>query len=299
MNGATIIPERGKDKIMNPSRIGSLLLASLLSVPAFAGDRLLVTGGAQQLEGQGGGGLVPWALIAGYGTRDQVGGSVFATRVDTQDFKTDSFGVAVGLFDRFELSFAKQRFDAGSVVPGLDLKMDTFGAKVKVFGDAVYGQDEWWPQVAIGLQHKKNTEMAVPFAIGARDDKDTELYVAATKVWLAGGPMGRNLLANVTLRSTRANQLGFLGFGGDKGGGRKLQVEAAAAVMLTDQLVLGAEYRAKPDNLSAFKEEDFSDVFVAWFPSKYVAVTGAYAKLGTVAGKPSQGGAYLSVQLTY
>jgi hypothetical protein len=49
--------------------------------------------------------------------------------------------------------------------------MDTFGAKLKVFGDAVYDQDEWWPQVAVGLQHKKNTEMAIPFAVGAKDDQ--------------------------------------------------------------------------------------------------------------------------------
>ena len=37
--------------------------------PARAGDRLLATGGVSQVEGAGGGGLVPWALIAGYGTR--------------------------------------------------------------------------------------------------------------------------------------------------------------------------------------------------------------------------------------
>ena len=122
--------------------------------------------------------------------------------------------------------------------------------------------------------------------------------MAATKVWLAG-LAGRNVLGNLTLRATRANQLGFLGFGGDRGDSRKLQVEAALAVLLTDQLVLGAEYRAKPDNLGAFREDDFSDVFVAWFPSKRVAVTAAYVRLGSVAGKSSQGGAYLSVQLTH
>lgn len=284
---------------MKTIRTCLLLAASVVSLSAPAGDRLIVTGGAQQLEGQGGGGLVPWALIAGYGTRDQVGGSAYATRVDTQDFKADSFGVAVGFYDRVELSVAKQRFDATSVVPGLKLDMETLGAKVKVFGDAVYEQDSPWPQVALGVQHKKNKDMVVPYAIGAKDDKDTEFYVAATKVWLAGGPMGRNLLLNLTLRSTKANQLGFLGFGGDKDGSRRIQAEVAAAVMLTDQLVLGAEYRAKPDNLSAFREDDFSDVFVAWFPNKYVAVTAAYARLGTVAGKSGQGGGYLSVQLTY
>ncbi|APV52420.1 hypothetical protein BWI17_12390 [Betaproteobacteria bacterium GR16-43] len=275
-----------------------VFVLGLASFPAFGGDRLLVTGGAQQLEGQGGGGLVPWALIAGYGTRDQVGGSAFATRVETQDFKTDSYGIAMGLFDRLELSVAKQAFDASSVVPGLKLHMDTFGAKVKVFGDALYEQDSPWPQVSLGAQYKKNHDMDVPRAVGAKRDSDTDLYVAATKVWL-GGAWGRNVVANLTLRSTRANQLGFLGFGGDANDSRELQAEGSVAVMLSDQVVVGAEYRAKPDNLSAFKEDAFSDAFVAWFPNKYVAITAAYANLGSVAGKGGQRGAYLSVQLTY
>ena len=60
-----------------------------------------------------------------------------------------------------------------------------------------------------------------------------------------------------------------------------------------------SRYRAKPDNLSAFREDAFSGAFLAWFPSKYVAITAAYANLGSVAGKGGQRGAYLSVQLTY
>ncbi len=274
------------------------VLFVFLCFAARAGDRLVVTGGAQQIEGAAGGGLVPWALIAGYGTREQVGGSAYATRVDTQDFKVDSFGVAVGFFDRWELSAARQSLDAGSVIPGLEIRVDTLGAKVKVFGDAVYDQDTPWPQVALGVLHKKNRDMVVPTAIGATSDSDTDFYVAATKVWLAGAA-GRNVVANLTLRATRANQLGFLGFGGDRGDSRKLQAEAALAVLLSDRLVVGAEYRAKPDNLSALKEDDFSDVFMAWFPSKWIAITAAYARLGSVAGKSGQGGAYLSIQVTH
>ena len=38
-----------------------------------SGGRLLLTGGVSTIEGAGGGGLVPWALIGGYGTRDEVG----------------------------------------------------------------------------------------------------------------------------------------------------------------------------------------------------------------------------------
>ena len=278
-------------------RIAAGLAATLLSTASLAGDRLLATGGAHMVEGAGGGGIVPWALIAGYGTNRQVGGSAFYTRVSTDDFDLDSFGAAVGFYDRVELSVARQKFDAGSVIPGLELEVDVVGAKVKVFGDAVYDQDSPWPQVSVGLMHKRNRDMTVPSAVGAQKGRDTDIYISATKVWLAG-MMGRNALATLTLRATRANQLGLLGFGGDKKSSRSLQPELSAAVLLTDNLALGAEHRWKPDNLGAFKEEDFSDVFLAWFPHRNVAVTAAWARLGSIAGKKKQDGAYLSIQLT-
>lgn len=278
------------------ARTGLIAIALAAATGACAGDRLLVTGGAHQVEGAAGGGLVPWALIAGYGTRDQVGGSAFATRVETDDYRLDTGGVAVGFFDRVELSASKQRFDASAAVPGLTLRMDTIGAKVRLLGDAVYDQDSPLPQVAVGIQHKRNTHMAIPAAIGARSGSDTDFYVAATKVWL-GGAWGRNAFANVTLRATRANQFGLLGFGGDREGSRRIEPEISAGVMLRDDLALGVEYRGKPDNLSAFKEEDASDVFVAWFPTRHLGVTAAWARLGSIAGKPRQDGFYLSLQL--
>ncbi len=267
------------------------------AVSALGGDRLLATGGAQMIEGAGGGGVVPWALVAGYGTNRQVGGSAFYTRVKSDDFDLEAYGAAVGLFDRVELSFARQKFDAGSVVPGLMLKMDVAGAKVKVFGDALYDQDTPWPQVAVGAMYKKNKDMTIPFAVGAKRGGDTEVYVAATKIWLAG-VFGRNALANVTLRSTRANQMGLLGFGGDRKGSRSLEPEVSGAVLLTDNLALGADYRWKPDNLGFAKEENFGDIFLAWFPHRNLAITGAWARLGSIAGKKSQDGPYISVQLT-
>jgi hypothetical protein len=278
-------------------KIAAAAVAACAAFGAQAGDRLLATGGAHMIEGAAGGGVVPWAFIAGYGTNRQVGGSAFFTRVETDDFELDSGGIAVGIFDRVELSFARQKFDAGSVIPGLELKTDTLGAKVRVYGDAVYDQDSPWPQVALGVLHKKNKDMTVPSLIGARDDSGTDIYVAATKVWLAG-VAGRNALATFVLRGTKANQFGLLGFGGDKKDGYSVQPEVSAAVLLTDTLALGAEYRWKPDNLSAFKEEDASDVFLAWFPHRHVAFTAAYAQLGTIAGKDKQKGWYLSLQLT-
>jgi hypothetical protein len=54
----------------------------------------------------------------------------------------------------------------------------------------------------------------------------------------------------------------------------------------------------KPRNLGVDNEKDYYDAFVAWFPTKHLSVTAAYAVLGdiTVFNPTKQRGAYLSVQ---
>lgn len=274
---------------------------SIASGAAYAepGGRLLATGGVTQIEGSAGGGLVPWALIAGYGTRDQIGGSAFYTDMRTQGFTLGSGGVAVGFYDRVELSFAQQRFGLGDTIPNTSIEQDIVGLKIKVYGDAVYDQDNPWPQIAIGAQYKHNRDFDfVPKLLGAKKDSGTDLYAAATKVYLAG-PFGRNWLLNGTVRASKANQFGILGFGGDLNDSYRARFEGSVGVFLTDSLVLGAEYRNKPNNLSAFKEESASDLFLAWMPNKWLALTAAYVDLGNIANKPNQTGTYLSLQINY
>ncbi len=265
--------------------------------PANAGDRLIATGGVSQIEGAAGGGLVPWAVIAGYGTRDQIAATAFHTNIDIDDFGLKSSGVAVGLNDRVELSLTRQLFSLGTTVPGQSIRQDIFGAKIKIAGDAVFDQDSWMPQIAVGLQHKRNRDMAIPIALGARHGSGTDLYLSATKLYLAGFA-GRNVLLNATLRATKANQLGLLGFGGDKRDRYQVELEASAAILLTDYFAVGAEYRFKSDNLTVFREDNYADFFAAWFINKHVSLTLAYARLGQVADKKNQDGIYLSVQLS-
>jgi Protein of unknown function (DUF3034) len=272
------------------------VLAASASLANAAGNRLLATGGVMQIEGSAGGGLVPWALIAGLGTDAQIGAAAACTQVRPQAFELRSCGIAVGFHDRVELSFAHQRFDLDEIIAGQSIVQNVFGAKVRIFGDAVFDQDRWFPQFSVGLQYKQNSDFEfVPALLGAVDDSDVDLYVAATKVYLAG-PFSRTWLLNATLRSTRGNQLGILGFGGDRKDARSLNAELSAAVFVTDELVAGAEYRQKPDNLSAFAEDDYWDLFAAWFPSKHISVTAAYADLGQIAMKTGQHGWYLSLQ---
>lgn len=274
----------------------ALALAVASAMSHAQSNRLLATGGVAQLEGSAGGGLTPWALIAGLGTDEQVGTSAFCTGVTTQTFELGSCGVAVGIRERVEFSVAQQHFDLDEIIPGESIRQNIFGAKLRLFGDAVYDQDRWYPQLALGIQYKKNLDFDfVPALLGAQDDADLDFYLAATKVYLAG-PFARTWLVNATLRATRANQLGILGFGGDRKDSRSLNAEISVGVFLTDQLIAGAEYRQKPDNLSSFQEDDYWDSFVAYFPSKHFSVTAAYANLGQIAMIEGQHGWYLSLQ---
>ena len=287
-------------------RSGRLLVSVfLVAAPLFAatglanasGGRLLATGGASQIEGSAGGGLVPWAVLSGYATRDQFAATAYATRVDVSDFALDSAGASIDIANRVELSASRQRLDLGSLgdalgMPEATISQNTFGIKLRIAGDAVYTA---WPQFAIGLQHKTNLDFGIPSSVGARSDQGTDVYLAATKVFI-GAAGGFNLLVNGTLRSTSANQLGLLGFGGDRGN-RALVGEFSGAVLFTPSLAAGLEYRQKPDNLGFAREDAFRDIFVAWFPSKRFSAVAAYADLGSIATYAHQRGWYLSLQV--
>jgi hypothetical protein len=280
---------------MNRIRCCAMMISlSLPPLAAIAGDRLEWTGAVTQIEGAAGGGLVPWALIGGLGTDEQPGASAFATYATTNDFSLRTGGVSAAYDDRVEVSVSRQRFDAASVVPGLTLGQDIVGLKVRVAGDAVFEPDRLLPQLAVAADWKRTLDFeAIPRAVGAERGEDVELYLAATKVYFAA-LAGRNIILDATLRRTRANQFGLLGFGGETGGYRVLP-EASAAVWLNERFLLGAEYRDKPSNLAAFGENSAQDLFLAWGPFKNLTVTGAWLNLGSIAGKPDQRGAYLSI----
>lgn len=262
--------------------------------------KLLLTGGVSQVEGSAGGGLTPWAVIGGYGTRDQIGGNVFYTRVNTGDYHLDSFGALVGFYDRVELSVSRQKFNTESVGGllglgnGFTFTQDTFGVKVKIAGDAVLEQDSWLPQISVGAQYKKNDQAAVLAFVGAKDDSGVDFYVSATKLYLA-----QSLLLNGTVRFTKANQFGILGFGGDQNDSYEPQFEGSAAFLVNRNLAIGAEYRTKPDNLGIADEDDAWDVFVAWAPYKNVSLTVAYVDLGNIVIRDDQRGVYASLQVGF
>ena len=340
------------------SKALSAMLFIAACTPGFgAGGKLLGTGGVTQFEGSSGGGLTPWALITGYGTQDEIGGSAHYTYIHTDDYGLHSAGIKAGFFDRLEVSLTRQRLDidrnviastAGALVNTLEpllgppgpltpsgtrIDMDIYGAKLRLFGDAVYAQDSFMPQVALGVQHKRNRDfgsgvpvpylgdVGVPALLGAKDSSGTDYYLSATKVFL-GVPWGRNLLLNGTLRATRANAFGLLGFGRevinpldgellDRSDSYRLEYEMSAAMFITPTVVVGAEYRTQSNRLAdqpvlgllgapdLAAEDDVWDVFVAWIPNKYFALTAAYVDLGNLPFQNNSRAAYLSLQASF
>jgi hypothetical protein len=292
-----------------------LLLAAVLlfagSAPAAAG-KLALTGGVASVDGAAGGGLTPWATIGSRATEAEFGFAAHATTVRTGDYALATAGVLLAWDDRFELSFARQRFDTRQNLValglgGLVLEQDIVGAKVRIAGDAVLDSDRWLPQVALGLLAKRSDAGALsPTLYGALGAQRSglELYASATKLFLASG-----VLVNATLRLTDANQNGLLGFGGAQGRGPELQPEFSIAWLLSPRLALGAEWRRKPDNLrrsalgdGALAEDRWADVFLAWAPSRRVSLTLAAVDLGRIvpALQPRrQRGAYASVQIGF
>lgn len=310
----------------------AILAAHQLMPSAFAADysnKLLLTGGVSQVEGAAGGGLTPWAVIGGYGTNNEIGGNIHYTYAKTNDFNLNSYGLTVGFYDRVEVSVTEQSFSISElrskVRAGLGadaigrnrLDQTIIGLKVRILGEAVLDSDTWVPQISAGLLYKKNhdEDFIKSAVIGAESDHGTDFYLAATKLLL-----DKNLLLNGTLRFTKANQFGLLGFGGSKEDSYEPMLEASAAYLLRKDLAIGAEYRMKPNNLRSpanaalfgganvvnLQEDDAFDIFVAYAPTKNISITAAYVYLGNIATvKPvgadygKQDALYLSAQIGF
>jgi hypothetical protein len=300
---------------MKQAKVAGAVLLMLLAAPVRAdnflgGDegKLHLTAGFSDLEGTGGGGLVPLAFITGYGSADSWGANAHFTAIQLHDFHLFTYGVGVGVFDRFELSATREQLDVvGTALNGLRINQQVFGAKVKLFGNTVYLQDSWLPQIAAGVEYLHNegirnaadigkAGLISPVQLGAGSEHAADYYLAATKVLLQ-----QSVVMNFVLRETKANQFGLLGFGGDRKAGYSLRPEGTLAYLVTRKLALGGEIRSAPHNLGVDDESAAWTLFAAWTPTKNLSLVAAYLNLGPILGPVTgvtrhQDGPYLSVQ---
>ena len=302
------------------------LVSSLIAVSAAAfcagaqaeTGKLLLTGGVSSIDGAAGGGLTPWAVIGSNATDDELGGSAYISNLGTKDYGINFYGAAVGIKDRFELSIGQQDMDTRNTgtllgAPGLHLKQTIIGAKFKIAGDAILDSDTFMPQIAVGLQYKTLANSGLNGTLDALGAKRSgvDVYASATKLFL-----GQSLLLNATLRATKANQNGLLGYGATLGGSENsysLQPEFSVGYLVSKNVVVGAEYRTMRNRLekagaaaglgNGLRSGDWKDIFVAWAPNKNISLTLAYVDLGVVVPATTaarkQQGVFASAQLAF
>ncbi len=316
------------------------------------GSRLLATSGVTEIGGSTGGGIVPWAVISGYDTGDEIGGSASGSFVRVPNYSLSSLGASVGIHNRLEISVAHEVLNVnlgglsnlsvlGNQAGGLGvvaapspiinlgnqtISMDVLGLKARLFGDILYTP---YPQVSVGIKYKKNNDfnsnfsglgpIGIPKFLGAASDSGTDFYIAATKVFL-NGIFHRVTLVNLTVRGTKANAMGLLGFGTNSNNGiagalgtrsdnsYHAELEASAAVFLRPDVALGGEVRQQPNSMkyptnaaatTIGSPGTMKDVFVAYFPNKSLSLTAAYADLGPLPFQASNKGVYLSLNATF
>jgi hypothetical protein len=234
------------------STIAIALLGLLGSGAAAAQDsRLLATSGVAEVGGSTGGGIVPWAVISGYDTGDEIGAAANGTYVVVPNYSLTSLGVSVGIHDRFEVSLAHEVLNVNlgalsdlgvlgnqagglGVVPVANpvinlgnqtITMNVVGVKARLFGDLLYTP---YPQVSVGVKFKQNENfnsnfsglgpIGIPKFLGANSASGVDFYIAATKAFI-NGIFHRVTLVDLTARATKANAMGLLGFGTNAGNG--------------------------------------------------------------------------------
>lgn len=258
------------------------------------------------------------AVIGSNATAGEIGGTAFLSRATTKDYGLTVVGAALGYKDFIEVSLARQELSTGITgttlgLPGLKLKQTILGGKVRIAGEAILDSDNLMPQIAVGVEFKSLNDTGLDPTLAALGAKKsgTDLYVSFTKLLLAN-----NLLLNATVRATKANQNGLLGFGATLGGANdsyKLQPEFSIAYLLSKNFAVGAEYRFLPNNLetagrvaglgNGLRAQDWKDIFIAWAPSKHFSLTLAYVDLGVIVPATTnnrrQTGAYLSGQVAF
>ena len=210
----------------------------------------------------------------------------------------EAYTVTETLWNRVELGYGLMRLDLGDLpwaletATGVNVREDSvevhnLNARVMLLKEGDLGQS-WLPALTLGVHYKHNSTVddidrrlaGTLTSVGIVDDEGVDVTLYATRLFTA---TPRPLLVNVGLRSTEAVHAGLLGFTDN----RKIVFEGNFGVLVLDNLVVGAEYRQKPDEYTRIPglieaEEDWWDVFVTYVVDDHMTVSVAYAQLGAV-----------------
>jgi hypothetical protein len=208
----------------------------------------------------------------------------------------EAYTVSETLFGRLELGYALDHFDLGDLprdiraATGVDtiddsVYMHNFNARLQLLKEGDF-EKSWMPALTLGVHYKKNNDTNVIdsrlqgafSSIGIDDNEGVDVTLYASKMFKS---LPRPLMINAGVRSTEAAQIGLLGFTGE----RETVFEGNFGVLALDNLVVGGEYRQKPDEYDEIpgliaEEDDWWDGYITYIANDHLTMSVAYINFG-------------------
>lgn len=217
----------------------------------------------------------------------------------------NAFTITETLWDRVELGYGYDRFNAGDLpedifrTTGMSMDDDyvglhNFNARVALLKENDFEQ-QWVPAVTLGVHYKYNDTIddidsdlnGTLNAIGIEGDDGVDFTLYASKTVPI---FGRPVIFDLGLRESESAHIGLLGFTGDY----ELTVEGNVAVLITDFMLIGGEYRMKPDNYDRIpglveEEDDWWTLCLGFIVTKNLCVDFGYGHFGDVLNHEANG----------
>lgn len=279
------------------SKCLSPLMALMVTPAAFAAPPLPL----HSIEGYGGILITGSAYLVNPSENDGMFGlpSMGATYINLGNGRhLEAYTLSETIGGRVELGYGFNRLDIGDLgadiitATTLDIREDAielhnFNARALLLKEGDFDQS-WMPAVTLGLHYKYNDTiddidnrlLGTLDGLGIKDNDGVDVTLYASRLFTS---LPRPLMVNVGLRSTKAAQIGLLGFTGD----RKTLFEANFGLLVLDNLVIGGEYRQKPDEYTPIpglieKEDDWWSAFITYVVNDNMTASIAYAHMGDV-----------------
>ncbi|MBT3878069.1 MAG: DUF3034 family protein [Candidatus Scalindua sp.] len=255
----------------------------------------------QNVEGFGGILITGSAYLINPSEEDKIFGlpALGVTYVNIGDGRhMEAFTVSETLWGRFELGYALNHFGLGKLPEDIEaatgvntiedsVYLHNFNARLQLLKEDAF-KKSWIPALTVGLHYKHNDDTDVidrrlggAFSdIEIKDNNGVDVTLFASKMIKS---LPRPLMLNAGVRSTEAAQIGLFGFTED----RRTVFEGNFGVLVLDNLVVGGEYRQKPDEFNALpglveEEDDWWDSYITYIASDNLTMSIAFASFGDV-----------------
>jgi hypothetical protein len=213
-------------------------------------------------------------------------------------------------YKRLELGYGYDHLNLGDLPTAVvaaggprvadSVTMHNANARFQCLSENEFGQ-KWLPALTAGIHYKYNDgiqdinntlgNLMAQHGITGHEGLDFTLYGSKMLTCLP-----RPVLINLGGRATKAAQLGLLGFTDEY----SFVFEGSVVVLVTDRVLLGAEYKEKPRDFSAMglvgREDDWWTMDAGYVVNKHMTLALGYGHFGTVANHTANGSWGLAVK---